>query len=155
QRRTRQPLTPQSLAPAIPLDPPFLQRIRVHRIPHGYPRRTRPRTHRRGGLMIGWPRRRRRQGPSSGRHQAPADSPTVPLPEEPARDPAPQPWEPIARQFALRVLSLVYEAGSHLGEVERAEQDPDQLQRLYRTDHAITRVRRWAENLQVLAGVRI
>lgn len=103
--------------------------------------------------MIGWPRRRKRQEPGSGRHQAPPDPPAAPA--EPTPDPAPQPWEPISRQFALRVLSLVYEAGSHLGELERAEQNPDQLQRLYRTDHAITRIRRWAENLQVLTGVRI
>ncbi len=105
--------------------------------------------------MIGWPRRRRRQGPNSGRHQAPSMTPTVPPPVALALQPAPQPWEPIARQFALRVLSLAYEAGSHLGEVERAERNPDQLQRLYHTDHAITRIRRWAENLQVLTGVEI
>src|SRR5436190_442996 len=105
--------------------------------------------------MIGWPRRRGRQGPGSRRRQASPSAPTVPPPVALTLEPAPQPWEPIARQFALRVLSLAYEAGSHLGEVERAERNPDQLQRLYRTDHAITRIRRWAENLQVLSGLGI
>lgn len=68
---------------------------------------------------------------------------------------AAEPWQPVASQFALRVLALAWSAGSYLAEVEGAEQDSKQLQRLYRTDHALTRIRRAAENVQVLAGVRI
>lgn len=75
--------------------------------------------------------------------------PASPPPSEPA------PWHPLARQFASRVLMLAWSAGSYLAEVENAEQDPVQLQRLYRTDHALTRIRRAAENLQVLAGMRV
>nr|WP_275587126.1 ATP-binding protein [Micromonospora terminaliae] len=45
--------------------------------------------------------------------------------------------------------------GSHLEAVEADEQDPERLERLYRIDHANTRIRRHAENLQVLLGRRV
>ena len=65
------------------------------------------------------------------------------------------PWQPLAQQFAMRVLAASYQTSSYLAEAEDAEADPDRLARLYRIDHTITRVRRHAENLQVLTGLRI
>jgi len=65
------------------------------------------------------------------------------------------PWHPLAQQFAMRVLAASYQTSSYLAEAEDAEADPDRLARLYRIDHTITRVRRHAENLQVLTGLRI
>jgi anti-sigma regulatory factor (Ser/Thr protein kinase) len=50
---------------------------------------------------------------------------------------------------------LVWAAVSQLAEVESSEQDPERLKRLYHTDHALARIRRVAENLQVLAGAPI
>jgi hypothetical protein len=60
-----------------------------------------------------------------------------------------------ARQFSMRVLAASYQLGSYLTEAEAGEQDPDRLLRLYRVDHANTRIRRHAENLQVVTGLRI
>jgi hypothetical protein len=102
-----------------------------------------------GGPIVMWSRRRRK-----ARHQPPPQPAEIASPAPPS-PPAPEPWQPVAAQFASRVLLLAWSAGSHLAEVEDAEHDPGQLQRLYRTDHALTRIRRWAENLQVLAGMRI
>ena len=104
---------------------------------------------------MSWLRRRRDR-----RHDPAPSLPPASVAGPPAEAPTPaagrwQPWEPIARKFASRVLLLTYSASSSLAEVEGSEQDADQLQRLYRTDHAITRIRRWAENLQVLAGVQV
>ncbi|MGC5019294.1 ATP-binding protein [Micromonospora sp. DT47] len=64
-------------------------------------------------------------------------------------------WPAICEQFALRILASAYQMGSHLEAVETDEQDPDRLERLYRIDHTNTRIRRHAENLQVLLGRRI
>ncbi|MFJ8579541.1 ATP-binding protein [Micromonospora sp. NPDC093277] len=55
----------------------------------------------------------------------------------------------------MRILAAAYQMGSHLEAVEADEQDPDRLERLYRIDHANTRIRRHAENLQVLLGRRV
>ena len=84
---------------------------------------------------------------------APQGTPQPPPP--PPEEPAPDPWPAICEQFALRVLALAYQVGSHLAAVEADEQDPDRLERLYRIDHANTRVRRYAENMQVLLGRRV
>ncbi|MGW3614966.1 sensor histidine kinase [Micromonospora sp. NPDC005163] len=76
-------------------------------------------------------------------------------------DPPPPPervetlWPAICEQFALRILASAYQMGSHLEVVEADEQDPERLERLYRIDHANTRIRRHAENLQVLLGRRV
>ncbi|MEU4773603.1 ATP-binding protein [Micromonospora sp. NPDC023644] len=64
-------------------------------------------------------------------------------------------WPAICEQFALRILASAYQMGSHLEAVEADEQDPERLERLYRIDHANTRIRRHAENLQVLLGRRV
>ncbi|MGR6319479.1 ATP-binding protein [Micromonospora soli] len=77
--------------------------------------------------------------------------PPPPTPEEPP----PSPWPAICEQFAMRIMASAYQMGSHLEAVEADEQDPDRLERLYRIDHANTRIRRHAENLQVLLGRRV
>ncbi|MFC4018738.1 sensor histidine kinase [Micromonospora sp. GCM10011542] len=64
-------------------------------------------------------------------------------------------WPAICEQFALRILASAYQMGSHLEVVEADEQNPERLERLYRIDHANTRIRRHAENLQVLLGRRV
>ncbi|MGW5672835.1 ATP-binding protein, partial [Micromonospora sp. NPDC003776] len=83
----------------------------------------------------------------------------VPPPETPAPPPPPEdrpgPWPAICEQFAMRILASAYQMGTHLEAVESDEQDPERLERLYRIDHANTRIRRHAENLQVLLGRRV
>ncbi|WP_157746441.1 sensor histidine kinase [Micromonospora inositola] len=79
---------------------------------------------------------------------------TPPPPPPPAEEP-PNPWPAICEQFAMRIMASAYQMGSHLEAVEADEQDPDRLERLYRIDHANTRIRRHAENLQVLLGRRV
>ncbi|GIE82425.1 histidine kinase [Actinoplanes philippinensis] len=73
----------------------------------------------------------------------------VPAPEPPA---APDPWRPVAGEFALRLLTLTWEAVHHIGEAEFREQDAERRKVLFRIDHSVTRVRRLAENLRVLTG---
>ncbi|MCW3816715.1 ATP-binding protein [Micromonospora sp. DR5-3] len=82
---------------------------------------------------------------------APQETPEPPPPQEPP----PSPWPAICEQFAMRIMASAYQMGSHLEAVEADEQDPDRLERLYRIDHANTRIRRHAENLQVLLGRRV
>ncbi|WNM38445.1 ATP-binding protein [Micromonospora halotolerans] len=82
---------------------------------------------------------------------APPETPEPP----PREDPGPGPWPAICDQFALRILAAAYQMGAHLEAVEADEQDPERLERLYRIDHANTRIRRHAENLQVLLGRRV
>jgi hypothetical protein len=76
-------------------------------------------------------------------------------PPPPPEDRADSLWPAICEQFALRILASAYQMGSHLEAVETDEQDPERLERLYRIDHANTRIRRHAENLQVLLGRRV
>jgi hypothetical protein len=65
---------------------------------------------------------------------------------------APDPWRPLAGEFALRLLTLTWEAVHHVGQAEEAERDPERQALLFRIDHTITRTRRLAENLRVLTG---
>ncbi len=65
---------------------------------------------------------------------------------------APLSWPDVLENMSLRVLSAVYQASGQLASLESTERDGTRLERLYRVDHAITRVRRHAENMQVLAG---
>jgi hypothetical protein len=75
------------------------------------------------------------------------------VPAQPIREErAPNPWPAISEQFALRILAGAYQMSGHLQSVEADERDPDRLEKLYRIDHANARMRRHAENLQVLAG---
>ncbi|MCP3787092.1 ATP-binding protein [Micromonospora sp. A3M-1-15] len=82
---------------------------------------------------------------------SPPETPEPPPPEDAGRGP----WPAICEQFALRILASAYQMGAHLEAVEADEQDPERLERLYRIDHANTRIRRHAENLQVLLGRRV
>ncbi|MEU5721912.1 ATP-binding protein [Micromonospora sp. NPDC047738] len=84
---------------------------------------------------------------------APQETPEPPPP--PPDEPPPSPWPAICEQFAMRIMASAYQMGSHLEAMETDEQDPDRLERLYRIDHANTRIRRHAENLQVLLGRRV
>lgn len=82
---------------------------------------------------------------------APTNAAPPPPPEERAQDV----WPAICEQFALRVLASAYQMSTHLEAIEEDEQDADRLEKLYRIDHANTRIRRQAENLQVLLGRRV
>ncbi len=54
--------------------------------------------------------------------------------------------------LARRSQSLVDQMIAHLDDIERDEEDPTRLGRLFRLDHLATRMRRNDENLLVLAG---
>jgi len=54
--------------------------------------------------------------------------------------------------LARRSQSLVDQMIAHLDDIERDEEDPKRLGRLFRLDHLATRMRRNDENLLVLAG---
>lgn len=76
---------------------------------------------------------------------------TPPPPPAPAPEP-PDLWRPVAGEFALRLLTLTWEAVHHIGEAEYREEDAERRKVLFRIDHSVTRVRRLAENLRVLTG---
>lgn len=61
-------------------------------------------------------------------------------------------WPTVCQQFALRMLSMAEHLRPELDQLEAAEQDASTLERLYCVDHGITRLRRIAGNLQILAG---
>ncbi|HVV12977.1 ATP-binding protein [Amycolatopsis sp.] len=58
----------------------------------------------------------------------------------------------ICANVALRDLNLVDSLLSQLEDMESKEEDTDRLAELYSLDHLVTRLRRNAENLRVLAG---
>ncbi|MFI6076501.1 ATP-binding protein [Actinoplanes sp. NPDC051343] len=97
----------------------------------------------------GW---RRRDEPSPPREpDRPAEAESAP-PVAPPPFPLPDPWRPIASEFALRLLTLTWEAVHYIGQAEESEPDPERKNLLFRIDHAVTRTRRLAENLRVLTG---
>jgi hypothetical protein len=61
-------------------------------------------------------------------------------------------WPDICEQFSLDLLGLAEQLRISLDELESDESDPDRLQRLYRVDHAVTRMRRASRDLRTLAG---
>ncbi|MFI1992290.1 sensor histidine kinase [Actinoplanes sp. NPDC020271] len=73
-------------------------------------------------------------------------------PQQPEASERVDPWRPVAGEFALRLLTLTWEAVHHIGEAEYRERDAEQRKTLFRIDHSVTRVRRLAENLRVLTG---
>ncbi|MQA94707.1 MAG: hypothetical protein GEV11_08655 [Streptosporangiales bacterium] len=76
-------------------------------------------------------------------------------PPEPPSAPAPSgAWAGIADQFALQLLVLAEHLRPALDRLEKDEDDADRLHRLYQVDHAVTRMRRAARDLRVLAGGR-
>ncbi|MFC7532465.1 sensor histidine kinase [Actinoplanes sp. GCM10030250] len=102
--------------------------------------------------LFRWGRHRRHE-PSTQQEQV--SVPRHEAPQAPRPSPPVEPWRPVASEFAERVLMLTWAAVSQLADVESTEQDPERLRRLYHTDHALTRIRRIAENIQVLTGVQI
>jgi hypothetical protein len=80
----------------------------------------------------------------------PAGPSAVPPPPAP---PPPNVWPGLTHQFALRLLNLVENLRPELDRLEADEEDATRLARLYRVDHGLTRLRRTAGYLGVLAGV--
>jgi hypothetical protein len=98
----------------------------------------------------GWWRRAEPSPPEA--EESPPPAPVAPPPIA-APPPVPaDPWRPIASEFALRLLTLTWEAVHYIGQAEEAEPDPERKNLLFRIDHAVTRTRRLAENLRVLTG---
>ena len=61
-------------------------------------------------------------------------------------------WSGICETFSQQVLLLAEQLRPAMDRLETEEEDPDRLQLLYQVDHAVTRMRRAARELQVLAG---
>src|SRR6266480_105641 len=61
-------------------------------------------------------------------------------------------WAQVCEHFALRMLVLAEQLRPALDQLEGDEEDPDRLQWLYHVDHGLSRMRRAARDLQVLAG---
>jgi hypothetical protein len=95
--------------------------------------------------LRGWLRR-----PEPSPPRAEESEPPPPVVAPPAV--LPDPWRPLASEFALRLLTLTWEAVHYIGQAEEAEPDPERKNLLFRIDHAVTRTRRLAENLRVLTG---
>jgi predicted regulator of Ras-like GTPase activity (Roadblock/LC7/MglB family) len=62
------------------------------------------------------------------------------------------PWPEICEQFGLHLLVLAEQLRLSLDDLEADEADPGRLERLYRIDHGVTRMRRAGRDLRVLAG---
>ncbi|GIF09370.1 hypothetical protein Asi03nite_69080 [Actinoplanes siamensis] len=99
---------------------------------------------------MSWLRRRRPEQGEPG--VVPDDEPAAESPPQPPPVEGADPWRPVAGEFALRLLTLTWEAVHHIGEAEFREQDAERRKILFRIDHSVTRVRRLAENLRVLTG---
>lgn len=61
-------------------------------------------------------------------------------------------WPDICDQFGLHLLVLAEQLRASLDELEVDEADPERLHRLYKVDHAVTRMRRASRDLRTLAG---
>ena len=70
----------------------------------------------------------------------------------PAAPPSQTAWPEICEQFGLHLLVLAEQLRISLDELEADEADPERLQRLYRIDHAVTRMRGASRDLRTLAG---
>ena len=92
----------------------------------------------------GWRRRDEPSPPRPTEPEEPAAS-AAPVPQQPPLAPpafAPQdPWRPLASEFALRLLTLTWEAVHYIGQAEESEPDPERRSLLFRIDHAVTRTR--------------
>jgi Histidine kinase-, DNA gyrase B-, and HSP90-like ATPase len=104
-------------------------------------------------------------GPRSPAGDYPRAAASAPLPESappPQLAPPPQAdaaayqltgaWPEVCEQFSLRLLALAEQLRIPLDELEANEADPERLQRLYRIDHAATRMRSVSLGLRTLAG---
>jgi hypothetical protein len=58
----------------------------------------------------------------------------------------------VCEQFSQQVLLLAEQLRPAMDTLEGEEEDPDRLQLLYQVDHAVTRMRRAAREMSVLAG---
>lgn len=61
-------------------------------------------------------------------------------------------WPGVCEQFSQQILLLAEQLRPAMDRLEEQEEDPDRLQLLYQMDHAVTRMRRTASELRVLAG---
>jgi hypothetical protein len=78
-------------------------------------------------------------------------------PPAPAPDPvggrAADPWPDICERFALQMLGHAESLRPALDRLEADENDEERLQWLYQVDHSVTRMRRVARDLRILAGI--
>jgi len=99
--------------------------------------------------MTRWSRRRRLEvAQGAGDEYGPI---AVSQPDLPDQQPGGA-WPDICDQFGLQLLVLAEQLRTSLDELEADEDDPERLQRLYRVDHAVTRMRRASRDLRTLAG---
>jgi hypothetical protein len=82
----------------------------------------------------------------------PATAPLPPAAQEEAAAAGPEPLYRVLGGLAMRDLTLVESLLQEVERLERREEDPQQLELLFRIDHLATRMRRNSENLLVLAG---
>ena len=68
------------------------------------------------------------------------------------RAPAGGAWPEVMERFGLHLLTLAEQLRISLDELEADEADPERLQKLYKVDHAVTRMRRASLDLRTLAG---
>ncbi|MBO2439057.1 sensor histidine kinase [Actinomadura nitritigenes] len=64
----------------------------------------------------------------------------------------PDVWPELCERFCLQFLVLAEKMRPAMDLLERQEEDPDRLEALYEIDHGVTRMRRAARDLRVLAG---
>lgn len=93
-------------------------------------------------------------GPTNGGvASAPVRPPPQPPPAPPAEAPAREVWPGICERFALQLLGHAENLRPALDRLESDEHDEERLRRLYEIDHSVTRMRRAARDLRILAGV--
>ncbi|MCL2582467.1 MAG: hypothetical protein FWE35_08440 [Streptosporangiales bacterium] len=61
-------------------------------------------------------------------------------------------WPEVMERFGLHLLTLAEQLRLSLDDLEADEADPDRLQKLYKVDHAVTRMRRASRDLRTLGG---
>lgn len=69
-----------------------------------------------------------------------------------AANPEQNAWPEVCEQFSQQVLLLTEQLRPAMDRLEGEEEDADRLQLLYQVDHAVTRMRRAAREMSVLAG---
>jgi hypothetical protein len=84
----------------------------------------------------------------------PPPPPPSPRPSSPSAEaPAREVWPGICERFALQLLGHAENLRPALDQLESDEHDEERLRRLYEIDHSVTRMRRAARDLRILAGV--
>lgn len=87
--------------------------------------------------------------PGAGPAGPGAPGPGYPEPPRPAAGGA---WPEVMEQVGVHLLVLAEQMRMSLDDLESDEGDPDRLQKLYKVDHAVTRMRRASRDLRTLAG---